>query len=228
MRSRNFLNSPTCLDALRVGKALLASCLLSLVLVGQSLIDILIVYPEETETYLGGPDGVHAESIHLVEGTNLAFLDSKIDARLILKGVEKIEYSESPTDMSVDLDYITDDPGVAALRDQVGADLVCFLRRNNTEEFGGKAWILDDPSGKSQSGFSVVSVESATGGLLFQHEIGHNLGGAHDRDNSVNGGLFPYSHGYRFTAPYDVQFRTIMAYAPGNLINYFSNPSILS
>lgn len=128
--------------------------------------------------------------------------------------------------MGVDLRHITSDPDIATLRNQTGADLVCFFRGQDTGRFGGRAWILRDPSGESQYGFSVVSARSAGGGFLFQHEIGHNLGGAHDRDNSDIGGLNPYSHGHRYTAPNGFEYRTVMAYPPGNPINYFSNPNI--
>jgi hypothetical protein len=59
------------------------------------------------------------------------------------------------------------------------------------------------------------------------HEWGHNLGCKHDRENTTASAdnLLPYAHGYRFTYR-GAQFRTIMAYAPGARVPYFSSPEI--
>lgn len=57
------------------------------------------------------------------------------------------------------------------------------------------------------------------------HEWGHNLGCAHDRENFTPSNVLPYAHGYRFTHK-GVILRTIMAYAPGTRVPYFSSPNI--
>lgn len=192
----------------------------------ENLIDVLILYNEEAEEYFGGADGVEASINGIVALSNLTFENSEIDVIINVNGLEKIDYVEDPDDMGIDLRYITNDPEIALIRNQTGADLVSFFRgRPDTGNVNGKAWLLTDSSGDSQIGFNVVSAESALSGFVFQHEIGHNLGGAHDRENSEGGGLFPYSHGYRFNAN-GFEFRTVMAYRPGNPINYFSNPKI--
>jgi len=63
----------------------------------------------------------------------------------------------------------------------------------------------------------------------FAHEIGHNLGFAHNVENSggvVGGGVRPFAHGHRV----DGVLRTIMAYGSGQpneaAAPYFSNPAI--
>ena len=71
--------------------------------------------------------------------------------------------------------------------------------------------------------FSVVHVTCATGYYSFGHELGHNMGSAHDQANA-GVALFDYSFGYQ--AP-NRAFRTIMAYnCVGGCprVKYFSNP----
>jgi hypothetical protein len=63
--------------------------------------------------------------------------------------------------------------------------------------------------------------------FMYAHEIGHNLGCAHDRDNGSTA-RFTYSYGLQ--APSGA-FRTVMAYATGfcypcTRVAHFSNPNV--
>ncbi len=133
------------------------------------------------------------------------------------------------------LDDLTDNigvfNGVEALRTTHGADQVVLLRQY-VDEACGLAWLL---SGNSpQYAYAVVHDGSKTDGsgwycsdLTYTHEVGHNLGCAHDRDNSNNSGRFNYSYGYQ--AP-DESFRTVMAYdCPGDCprVTHFSISDVL-
>ena len=73
--------------------------------------------------------------------------------------------------------------------------------------------------------FSVVMRRSAAS-LTLAHEIGHNLGLAHDRANAGTAAVFPYAFGYR-DPPY---FRDLMSYAcagtPCPTVPFFSNPAV--
>ena len=80
----------------------------------------------------------------------------------------------------------------------------------------------------SDKAYSVVHVGCATGYYSFAHEMGHNEGCQHYRNNA-NGqpGAFPFSYGYQ--RPNGTVFRTIMAYqctSPCVRLNRWSNPDL--
>jgi hypothetical protein len=114
---------------------------------------------------------------------------------------------------------------VFAWREQCQADLICLI----VEKDDGTAGIADGmiwPVINFQdSCFSIVARNYAAT-EIFAHEIGHNLGCAHDREHISNPGVFSYSYGYRFTVDTNT-YRTVMAYEPGIRVPYFSSPDIL-
>ncbi len=193
-------------------------------------IDLLVVYTPRLENDYGGYDGVEALVRASVESSNISFENSNIDIELRLVGLRKVDYEEDDEDMGVDLDHMRNKDGVIdeihTWRTELGADVVYMFR---SDTYGidhiGKAWLLDDEQGEESYAYGVVSGQYALGDLVLQHEIGHNLGAAHDPDNTENGGLFSYSYGHRFTVSYST-YRSVMAYAPGYEVNYFSSPNI--
>ena len=75
------------------------------------------------------------------------------------------------------------------------------------------------------SAFNVTARDCATGNYSFGHELGHNMGLAHDAFAGGGPGAYPYAYGY-----VDVPnlFRTIMAYNCSSgcpRINWWSNPA---
>ncbi|MDQ8184727.1 M12 family metallo-peptidase [Pelagicoccus sp. SDUM812002] len=193
-------------------------------------IDLLVVYTPSLENDYGGYDGVEALVRASVESSNISFENSNIDIELRLIGLRKVDYQEDNDDMSVDLDHLRNLDGVIdetrTWRNEVGADVIYMFRSDSYDiDHIGQAWILEDEGGEESYAYGVVTGEYVLSGLVLQHEIGHNLGAAHDPDNTDNGGLFSYSYGHRFTIS-NVTYRSVMAYAPGYEINYFSSPNI--
>jgi hypothetical protein len=81
-------------------------------------------------------------------------------------------------------------------------------------------------AGFASSAFSVTARDCVVNDTLA-HELGHNMGNAHDRATGGTG-VFAYSYGYRDEVG---RFRTIMAYACPTVscprVKYFSNPRLL-
>lgn len=129
------------------------------------------------------------------------------------------------------------------VRDAKGADLVTIIRHydRNTHGSCGVAYVLGGGSGTISAGSAAFGVSvnsdwidknwSGTGGYsfctdqTFAHEIGHNTGFAHNRENAGTAGVRSFAYGHRV----DGQFRTIMSYSSTtgeSRVNYFSNPDI--
>jgi hypothetical protein len=95
-------------------------------------------------------------------------------------------------------------------------------------DYCGLAWQMTALSpGFESSAFSAVYWDCATGYYTFAHELAHNMGCQHDRENAAASGLYSYSYGWRFITTGNVTNRTIMAYAPGERAQRFSNPDVL-
>jgi hypothetical protein len=138
--------------------------------------------------------------------------------------------------------------GLRAARDQYGADLVSLVRRFRTPENDGCgiAWLIGgDRSSINNSdapfGYSVVSDDLDMGDYdesdgktygcrkeSLAHEFGHNMGQAHNTEDSTGPGAHAYSYGYRETSTSG--FYTVMAYRLPNSaqrgIRYFANPNV--
>ena len=117
-------------------------------------------------------------------------------------------------------------------RDYHRADMVVLLRVTGLEGIGGIARIKTQNTGcDGSTGFCVVDV---MGMGSMGHEIGHNLGCCHEpgQGGGFTCSMFPYSFGHRFTVANPqggspIEKKTIMAYATGEGIPNYSNPSVL-
>lgn len=186
------------------------------------VIDLMVVYTAQARAAAGGTAAMESTVDLFVAAANTAYANSQINARVRLVYAGEVAYTESGS-ANTDLNRLTSlNDGyldqVHTLRDQHGADVVSLLV--NDFDYCGIGWLHHGAS----RAFSVT--DFGCGSLAFIHEIGHNMGCAHDRENAGAPGTYSYSYGYRFTGNSGREWRTVMAYAPGQRIQHFSNPLV--
>lgn len=221
-----------------------------------SVIDVLVLYTQAARgAILDDPATAEQErttmqdliDLAIVE-TNQGYANSGIKHRLRLVYSEEVVYNVTDRSLHQPLDQLTStNDGVLdqvhRLRDNHNADLVVMLvlmppppaDNPNQEAPCGRGHLTLDAA----HGFSVINYECATGRYSFAHEIGHNLGALHDRDEERR----PSGSGYNYGFVAGAQgWSTIMAYdnnanCPAVMvnnqtehwctrINYWSNPDI--
>lgn len=213
-------------------------------------IDLMIVYTDAAKEWADG-SGFGSINAVIAEAMNLsqnALDNSDVFIELRLVHVHKTDYDETQLDPQSGMTHLrrltaSKDHNpfgeefegymeeVHELRDQYGADLVAlFLSEPGT---GGTAWLLTVALGSPGYGFSINRVQQMGESYTLIHEIGHNMGNAHARDQASQpagfvGGLFEYSTGYRWSGSTD-NYTTVMGYTQGGFtsIPHFSNPDIL-
>lgn len=218
-------------------------------------IDVLLGYTNGLASALGGQSQAATRMANLVDITNQAYANSGVTGRLRLVGSMQVTYPDN-TDNGDALEQLsgqtetgptTPNSAFSALRsarESTGADLVALVRDFRTPQNNGCgiAWLIGGgQSGITQAdapfGYAVVSdgsdVDEGDGFTYFcrdeslAHEFGHNMGQAHDQDNSNQAGVHAYSYGYSEAS--NSGFYTVMAYARSEdqfSIRYFANPNV--
>ena len=191
-------------------------------------IDVLVAYTPQARSAEGGTLAMQALIDLAVVETNTAYALSGVHQRLNLVHTHEVTYNE--TGSYVDHLYYLRDPSdgvmdeIHGLRDSHGADFVTLIVTDGA--YCGVGFLMRDPieQGDAAFPFNVVTNICATGYYSFGHELGHNMGIHHDRDNA-GPAFFSYSYGWRFLGASGSQWRTVMAYSPGTRIQRFSNPA---
>lgn len=198
-----------------------------------SVVDVLFLYTPGAVAFHGGSfAALQASLAGAMDTANFALANSRIPVVLRTVGVEPIAYTGSD-DLFVDRVRLANPAdgfmdGAHMLRDARGADLVSLIVENS---FGGGNASLPTSLAELATGnfaFSANAVNSVLrGNLTLAHELGHNLGGGHERGNLIDPavGPFEYSYGYRFTAQGNL-YHDVMSYDPGEVIYSFANPNV--
>lgn len=209
-------------------------------------IHVMILYTQAVLPTLAGTARVAAlqSACELAVATaNSDFENSLVSARLKLVKIAETNYagdelSSNSTgwqDAMLTAVAKTDDgrmDEIHAVRDAVGADLVCLLQNRPDSSTAGIAYVFETPGDNTNPlwGFSVVGYSTLLAEHVFSHELGHCLGCAHARGDAgakgTNDGAYPYSYGYRVTGRDGRIYRDVMAYSPGARLPYFSNPNV--
>ncbi|CUS34413.1 putative Peptidyl-Asp metalloendopeptidase [Candidatus Nitrospira nitrosa] len=196
-----------------------------------TIVDLMVVYTTTARIKQGGLSAMNALIAMSVDLANQAYQNSQIAMRLRLVRTAEVAYTETGN-MNTDLVRLrsTSDgfmDQVHTLRDQYKADLVTLIVDNGGAYCGIAYVMANGPRASFASyAFSVTDRDCISNNTLT-HELGHNMGDAHDRESGGTG-VYPYSYGYRDPIG---KFRTIMAYPCPTVscprVKYFSNPKIL-
>ena len=210
-------------------------------------IDVMVVYTSAARDWAesnvsGGIDNVINQAMARAQ---VSVDNSEVDLTFRLVYSSQVDYveAEPTTDSTLDLYRLTASPlynpwgpnargyldEVHYWREKYGADLVAlFTLANDT---GGIAWLPGGADMDDRLGFSLSRVQQAAG-ITHAHEMGHNMGNAHSRNqNSAEagpeGGRMEYSTGWRWTGDDGNDYHSVMTYADGDTgVDIFSNPDI--
>jgi sugar lactone lactonase YvrE len=215
-----------------------------------SELDVLVVYTPGALAAAGGVAAIRGAIELGVAEANLAFENSLVSTRVRVVHREEVPFQESGSS-ATDLTSLrdgTDGLDVAhALRDEFCADVISLIVDPSNTDTGGRAYIMNasrlPPYDFAPRAVNLVNYYSFRG-LTFVHELGHNLGAMHDRENACSSGectdlccagdstkeqavgSYDYSYGHRIPD----QWRTVMAYSTGcsycPRMPFFSNPTL--
>jgi hypothetical protein len=197
---------------------------------GDAVIDVLIVYNSVIARQYGTQAGVRAVAQRQIDRANKSFTDSQIKLQYRIVYVGQVADSQIARSYwgGGNLSAMMRSTVVANLRNQYGADLVqAWGSYPNVCGQGYQPTVANQPG--AGYGFSVIhSNRSCTEGQAVSHELGHNIGGGHDRitSNRPSGGGDAYGMVDRTG-----RFLTIMGYpqscGTGCTQSWlYSNPSV--
>jgi hypothetical protein len=209
------------------------------------VIDLLLVYTPAAANWAQNSsqytDIDHVIDIAIERG-NLVMANSNTGVVFNIVHRHLTMYTESNT--SLDLTRLTDPNDghmdeVHVLRDMFYADVIVFLAFISYT--GGAAWLLTSTNGFWDDSYasSINRVQQSASGYTVVHEIGHNMGAHHHREQNFQPGpnhaLGNYSSAWRGVVS-GSRVSTIMSYTDGSFfpdgmsnshIPYLSSPTII-
>ncbi len=216
--------------------------------VASTVIDVMIVYSNDALADSGSVANVNNLIALAISFGNDAH--SNTDSGIVLNLIhsQQVNY-EGTDDRGTDLTRVTSISdgyidNVHTLRSTYGADFVCLMVGDYSSD-GGIAWLLTSTNGSSAYGYSVVTLP-AMDSYTPVHEIGHNMGLSHAKDQNTQPGPTSWTkdaHGFGTTTagwhwhptPGADGYCSVMTYTSGGYfadglahvrVGLFSDPAI--
>ena len=160
--------------------------------------DVVVIgvfFTAAARDHAGGQQAIEALVGAAVSAANATYHYSGIRTRLAVNYIGELDFNETGSS-SPDLNSFIGNASVSSLREEHHLDLVTLLVENT--DVGGLGTLLPKLS-RADSAFSLIQVDSFAGGIVLEHEMGHNMGARHDayqnsKVPSVNDR--PYSQGW--------------------------------
>lgn len=185
-----------------------------------TVIDVMAVYTPAAAAMLGGDAAARLAIEAAAALANVSYENSGVNFRIRLVHVARIDYVETGTGTDLSRLRNTSDGHMDIVhqwRNQYAADLVALIPGTaaaNRSYCGIASLPLFLPA--PSSAFSVTEALCISD-ITFVHELGHNMGKAHDHANA-SFAVHPYAFGYQdpSTGPGDYgDWVTVMAYSDG-------------
>lgn len=205
-------------------------------------VDVAVLITPDAYDAIGGEGDAADAFVELMfQEANLAheLSNTKIHLRNVYWLVLDNRIYNDSGSFNTDLDTLSEDPPAVwnrlasfaeSVRDEYDADIVTMLIENGGNACG-IGWLMDEENQDRFADFAynVVDVDCVSS-YSFIHELGHNMGLGHDRNNHDDDSPPRFSYAYGYQDPQE-RFRTIMSYnceeRPCQRIPFFSNPDVL-
>lgn len=209
---------------------------------GNAIVDIGMFYTPSMATRYG--IGLAARFNALIDRLNLGLSNTNVPVSYLIGHIGPIDYAEATDNSDMLPDFRNGAGGMAhvtGIRVAKGLDIMSAHRAFDYPEHDGCGVGYVTAGGTNGGpitsawrggGWNIVSDGNAVGGENFgcsfnttAHEVGHNMGLTHNREDASNPGVHSYSYGWRVPG----QLRDIMAYPSGSgemQYSVFSDPSV--
>ena len=202
-------------------------------------INLLMSYSPSLVTLWGTETAARTRMVNLVEVANQAYLNSGTGVKFRIVGWRLVKVADATP--QVQLDVLRRDAGAfvgtAAQKASNGAAMTVFVAPfNAVTSTTGTCGLAYVPAARA-AGLSAYKQQAPSlmfaaindgqhgsyycESLTLAHELGHNLGAAHDKANSSFAGVFSYSYGKGVSG----QFGTVMSYIQPK-VALFSSPQL--
>ena len=204
-----------------------------------STVDVLALYTPVLKNAYGGESGVRATIQNLIDVANTIHRNSNTGVQFNIVAFVEIATGDDD-DMSSTLSKMREGTGefsgIHSWMDTYGADIATLFRKFSQNDIScGIGYLPNNEAYFVDPGYdfyrkrifrSIVEVGSRSGGTYcnsdtFAHEVGHNMGCAHDRAHASSGGVYSFSYGYCGS-----NYGTVMSYCSPR-VPYFSDDLVV-
>ncbi|KAJ6236144.1 hypothetical protein M0813_28065 [Anaeramoeba flamelloides] len=154
-----------------------------------AILDVLVVYTTAAFSWAGDQESMDLVISSMIAKSNEALTTSETGIVINLVHSALVEYEE--IDPVTDINNLTTPSQevfqeVHDLRDQYYADFVVLLEY--TDQTGGIGWLLENSDGDESLAFSITRIQQASFSYTTIHEIGHNMGCGHHKEQNFQEG----------------------------------------